>query len=375
MRHLLDKFSTRDFFQFLIQLALVILIGWTCHRISLNVQANLQIRGVKLGFDFLHDTAGFGIIFHLIPYSSASHYWQVFWVGVLNTLLVAGIGIIGATLVGFIIGIASVSVVKPISLLAKSFVEIIRNIPLLLQLFFWYFVVLRSAPFPHDNIAILDAIFITNRGIYLPKPLNTLISHYAFIALMIFWVIALLVTHCQKVRRAYLIPSIAMISIILLAIAFGNLMWEKPELGKFNFAGGINLIPEFLALVLSLSIYTAAYIAEIVRMGIQSVSKGQFDAAYSLGLTRFQTLRFIILPQAAKVIVPPLTNQYLNLTKNSSLATAIAFPDLVSVFAGTVLNQTGHAIEIICMTMGVYLFISLCLSMLMLFYERKIAWK
>ncbi len=375
MRHLLDRLTTRNVVQLLMQVVLLLLIGWVIHRVALNVQTNLQSRGVKLGFDFLNDTSGFGIIFHLIPYSSASHYWQVFWVGVLNTLLVAGIGIFGASIVGFMVGIASVSQVKPIALLAKSFVEIIRNIPLLLQLFFWYFVVLRAAPFPQESIAFADSIFITNRGLYLPKPISNLISNLAFLSLIVCWVVTILASQFQKVKRAYTLPIISIVSIILLSLAFGSLTWEKPSLGKFNFEGGINLIPEFLALVLALSIYTAAYIAEIVRMGIQSVTKGQFDAAYSLGLTRIQTLRFIILPQAAKVIVPPLTNQYLNLTKNSSLATAIAFPDLVSVFAGTVLNQTGHAIEIICMTMGVYLFISLSLSMLMLSYERRIAWK
>lgn len=375
MRHLLDKVTLRYGFQLVIQLALLLCIGWVIHRVAQNVQANLQTRGVRFGFDFLNDVSGFGIIFHLIPYSSASHYWQVFWVGVLNTLLVAGIGIIGATLTGFIVGIASTSQEKTIAGLAKSFVEIIRNIPLLLQLFFWYFVVLRSAPFPHESIAFGDAIFITNRGLYLPKPISTLISNIAFLSLIFCWVLTILVTQYQKIRHKYTFYWLSIVSIALLILAFTNITWEKPSLGRFNFEGGINLIPEFLALVFALSIYTAAYIAEIVRMGIQSVPKGQSEAARSLGFTRYQTMRLIILPQAAKVIVPPLTNQFLNLTKNSSLATAIAFPDLVSVFAGTVLNQTGHAIEIICMTMGVYLFISLCLSLIMVSYERRTAWK
>lgn len=286
-----------------------------------TLQHNLNERGIAFGLGFLKDTAGFSIIMHLISYDEQSSYGRVFWVGLLNTLLVSGIGIILASLFGLVIGLARLSSQKLISFLANAYIEIVRNIPLLLQLFFWYFVVLRAAPPPEQSIAIFDSIFITNRGIYLPWPGSGF-----------------------------------------------------PHLGHFNFENGINLIPEFLALVIALSLYTAAYIGEIVRMGIISVTKGQMEAALALGLSRYQALKLVIIPQSMKVILPPLTNQYLNLTKNSSLATAIAYPDLVSVFAGTALNQTGQAIEIISITMAVYLFISLNISGLMLLYEKYTTW-
>jgi general L-amino acid transport system permease protein len=285
------------------------------------LQNNLNERGIEFGLEFLKDTAGFSIIMHLIAYNEQSSYGRVFWVGLLNTLLVSGIGITFATFLGLLIGLARLSSQKLISYLATIYIEIVRNIPLLLQLFIWYFVVLRSAPSPHQSISFFDSIFITNRGIYLPWPFS-----------------------------------------------------GTPHLGRFNFEDGINLLPEFLALVIALTIYTAAYIGEIVRMGIISVPKSQKEASLALGLSRYQTLKLVIIPQSMRVILPPLTNQYLNLTKNSSLATAIAYPDLVSVFAGTALNQTGQAVEIIILTMAVYLFISLNISGLMLVYEKMTAW-
>ncbi|MCS5710520.1 ABC transporter permease subunit [Candidatus Berkiella aquae] len=372
MRHLLDKLSHLK--TLIPQLILVALIVWVFNHIAQNVHANLAARGVKIGFAFLNDTAGFDIIFHLIDYATINNYWQVFWVGILNTLLVAALGIFFASLFGFIVGFGRVSRNKIIALCSKGFVETIRNIPLLLQLFFWYFVVLRGAPFPQDSITIVESIYINNRGLYLPWPIITLYAAVLFTLSVVCILISLYLRHSKRTWRSYSIAIWLALAVIFFAIAHTELTWEYPTLGKFNFVGGMNLIPEFLALVLALSTYTAAYIAEIVRMGIQSVSKGQYEAARSLGFAHYQSLRLIMLPQAMKVIVPPLTNQYLNLTKNSSLAAAIAFPDLVSVFAGTVLNQTGHAIEIIAMTMGVYLFISLCLSLIMILYERRSAW-
>lgn len=368
MRHRFDKKSI------ILQLILLAMIGWAISLIAHNVQANLATRGVKLGFDFLNDTAGFGIIFHLIEYSAANHYWQVFWVGLFNTLLVAGIGIVLATLLGFIIGVGSVSKQPTIALLAKGYVEILRNIPLLLQLFFWYFVVLRSLPYPQESIGLGDFLFLNNRGFYIPKPIGSSLSMLLGTMLLVGFIFFISVVKLNKARPAIKGLLIGILSVLLI-LFFHSLTWEKPVLGKFNFNGGINLIPEFIALVFALSTYTAAYIAEIVRMGLQAVPKGQYEAARSLGFSRYQSLRLIIFPQALRIIAPPLTNQFLNLTKNSSLATAIAFPDLVSLFAGTVLNQTGHAIEIIFMTMSVYLVISLCLSSLMMLYERKLAWR
>jgi general L-amino acid transport system permease protein len=282
-----------------------------------NTLDNLSRRGIQTGFGFLDQQAGFAILSHLIPYSEASTYGRAFLVGLLNTLLVSAIGIVLATLAGFVIGIARLAPNWLVSRLAATYVEIIRNVPLLLQIFFWYFAVLRSLPLPRQSISFFGVAFLNNRGLYLPN--------------------------------------------------FDSV----PHLAGLNFQGGFVLVPEFVALVAALSIYTAAYIAEVVRAGVQSVGRGQSEAAYALGLTRGQALRLVIVPQALRVIVPPLTNQYLNLTKNSSLAAAIAFPELVSVFAGTVLNQTGQAVVVIGITMAVYLAISLSIALAMNLYNRR----
>lgn len=295
---------------FVSQILFFILIGWAVFKLYQNLQYNLAKEDLVIGFGFLKETAGFSIIMHLIDYTENSTYSRVFWVGLLNTLLVSAISIVFATLIGLAVGIARL----------KWYVEIVRNIPLLLQLFFWYFVVLRLAPDPQHSYSIFNSIFITNRGIYLPT------------------------------------------------------FSQTPVLGNLNYEGGINILPEFLALVVALSVYSAAYIAEIVRLGVAAIPKGQTEAAFALGLKSNQSLRYIILPQALKIMLPLMTNQYLNIIKNSSLAAAIAYPDLVSVFAGTTLNQTGHAVEIIAMTMGVYLFINLIISALMLLYERTTHW-
>ena len=281
-----------------------------------NTLDNLSRRGIQTGFGFLDHQAGFAILSSLIPYSETSSYGRAFLVGLLNTLLVSGLAIVVSTILGFIIGIARLAPNWLVARLAGVYVETIRNVPLLLQIFFWYFAVLRSLPLPRQSISLFGVAFLNNRGLYLPS--------------------------------------------------FDSV----PHLAGLNFQGGFVLIPEFVALLAALSIYTAAYIAEVVRAGVLSVGRGQTEAAYALGLTRGQTLRLVIVPQAMRVIVPPLTNQYLNLTKNSSLAAAIAFPELVSVFAGSVLNQTGQAVVVIGITMAVYLAISLSISLGMNLYNR-----
>ena len=365
------------FFQ-AVTLLIFFYLGWSLWD---NLQTNLANRGITTGFDFLDTASGFGIVSHLIEYSESSSYGRAFLVGLLNTLLVSFIGIILATLLGLIVGVARLSSNWLISHLALWYVELIRNIPLLLQIFFWYFVVLRNLPSPRQSINWWDAIFLNNRGVYIPSPLpedGFALVGWAFVVALL---LSIVLFHWAK-KRQYRIGKIfprwwaATGMVVGLPLLFyfiqgAPLGWELPALRGFNFQGGLVMIPEFMALLLALSIYTASYIAEIVRAGIQAVNRGQSEAALSLGLSYGQTLRLVVLPQAVRVIIPPLTNQYLNLLKNSSLAAAIAYPDLVSVFAGTVLNQTGQAVEIIGITMGVYLLISLSISLFMNWYNHK----
>ena len=348
-----------------------------------NTQANLQRLGIASGFDFLSSPAGFDIIQSLVPYSAASSYGQVFWVALFNTLLVAILGVILATLLGFIIGVARLSKNWLIARLALIYIETFRNIPLLLQIFFWYFAVLRAMPSPRQSLSLGEAAFLNIRGLYLPAPQFEPGFGWVLVALGIAVILTTLLVRWARQRQAatgqqFPVVSAALVLVLGLPLltfwlAGSPLHWQLPELQGFNFRGGWVIIPEMASLLLALTIYTAAFIAEIVRAGIQAVSHGQTEASFSLGINSGKTLRLIILPQALRVIIPPLTNQYLNLTKNSSLAAAIGYPDLVSSFAGTVLNQTGQAIECIVITMTVYLSISLLISLLMNLYNRRVA--
>ncbi len=364
----------------LFALAVVIAVGaYLVH----NAQTNLQQRGIASGFGFLSAPAGFGIVQHLVDYSEKHSYGRVFFVGLLNTLLVSVLGILLATLIGFIVGIARLSSNWLIAKLALVYVEIFRNIPLLLQIFFWYFAVLRSMPPPRASLQWHEAVFLNMRGLYLPMPVPQAGFWLTPTAFLTALVALFFINDWAKKRQAktgqpfpiFLTGLGLLIGLPLLTfVATGRpLSWQYPELRGFNFVGGLVIIPELAALVLALAIYTAAFIAEVVRAGIQAVSRGQTEAAQSLGLSPSQVLRLIVIPQALRVIIPPLTNQYLNLTKNSSLGAAIAYPDLVSIFAGTVLNQTGQAIEVICITMAVYLSISITISVMMNWYNRCIA--
>jgi general L-amino acid transport system permease protein len=328
-------------------------------------------------------TAGFGIITHLIDYNEASSYGRAFAVGFLNTMLVAFTGIIAATIIGVFIGIARLSKNWLISRLAMVYIELFRNIPLLLQIFFWYFAVLRALPAPKNSVNFMDGVFINNRGIYLPSAIYeegfSLVLAALFIAIvavifMARWAHKRQEATGQQFRTFYVAIAILVgLPFLALTVTGFPLSWEIPALKGFNFKGGTVIIPEFVALWLSLSVYTASFIAEIVRAGIQAVSHGQTEASHALGLKAGPTLRLVILPQALRVIIPPLSSQFLNLTKNSSLATAIAYPEMVSVFTGTVLNQTGQAVEIISMTMAVYLSISLGISAIMNWYNARMA--
>ena len=358
----------------------LILVILGIYYIVQNTAQNMVARGLASGFNFLGVESQFDIQMTLIEYSPTSTYFDAFIVGLLNTLLVAGIGILFATIIGFAVGIMRLSSNWLIAKIAESYIEIIRNIPLLLQIFFWYFAVLRALPKPKQSFEFMDSIFLNNRGLFVPDPNVGEGSSILFNLLWLSIIISIGIFVWAKNRQnktgktfPAFFTSMALIvgtfTVTLAALGF-PISFEYPELKGFNYKGGMKLIPELVALTFALAMYTAAFIAEVVRAGIQSVSKGQTEAAKSVGLKEGLVLRLIIIPQALRVIVPPLTNQYLNLTKNSSLAAAIAYPDLVLVFAGTALMQTGQAIEIIGMVMGVYLFLSLFTSVVMNLFNR-----
>jgi general L-amino acid transport system permease protein len=367
---------------FAFQLLFVAVLIWIGYEIVVNTRANLQAQRITSGFGFLANTAGFDVSQNLIPYSGSDTYTRVFLVGLLNTLLVAVIGIFFATLIGFMVALGRLSPNWLLSRISGGYVELIRNLPLLFQILFWYLAVLSALPNPRQSIALFGSFFLSNRGLVIPKPIAEAGLEPFAIALLVAVVAALLLrTYARRQlfangRLIRIWPTVLGLLIglpLVTSLVFGApVMFEIPELKGFNFSGGSRVIPEFVALLLALSLYTAAFIAEIVRAGIQSVHKGQMEAGASLGLSRGSTLRLIVVPQALRVILPPLTNQYLNLTKNSSLAVAIGYPDLVSVFAGTTLSQTGQAIEIIAITMGVYLVISLVTSVIMSFYGWRL---
>ena len=362
------------------QLLLVAGIASFLYIIINNTLGNLEQRGITTGFAFLSNEAGFGILQSLIPYSETDTYGRTFVVGLLNTVLVSVLGIIAATFLGFLFGVGRLSNNWLVSKLCAVYVETFRNIPLLLQIFFWYFAVLRALPSPRQSIEFMGT-FLNVRGLYLPKLVGEDGSGGVWGALIIGIIAAIFLRNWANKRREETGQGFPVLRATLaLVIGLPLVMYfvmgqpftvDHPELKGFNFRGGLTLVPELMALWVALTIYTASFIAEIVRGGILAVPRGQLEAASALGLPRCRTLRFIIIPQSMSVIIPPLTSQYLNLTKNSSLATAIGYPDLVSVFAGTTLNQTGQAIEVIFMTMAVYLVLSILTSIFMNWYNDR----
>jgi general L-amino acid transport system permease protein len=367
---------------FALQILFVAALVWIGYEIVANARANLQAQRITSGFGFLNNTAGFDVSQSLIPYSGSDTYTRVFLVGLLNTLLVSIIGIFFATVIGFLVALGRLSPNWLLARISGGYVELIRNLPVLFQILFWYLAVLGALPNPRQSISLFGSFFLSNRGFVIPKPLgNPGLEPFALAILVAIVASFLLRRYARRqlFERGRLItiwPYVVGLLIglpLVTSLVFGApVTFEMPELKGFNFSGGSRIIPEFVALTLALSTYTAAFIAEIVRAGIQSVHKGQMEAGSSLGLQRGSVLRLIVVPQAMRVILPPLTNQYLNLTKNSSLAVAIGYPDLFSVFAGTTLSQTGQAIEIIAITMGVYLLISLVTSAIMSFYGWRL---
>ncbi len=353
---------------------------------TFNAQVNMDNRGIDFGFGFLNQESSFDVQFSLIEYSGSHSYARAYLVGLLNTLLVSFISIIFCTILGVIIGVSRLSSNFLIRNSAAWYVEFFRNIPLLLQIFFWYYAALRALPLPEKAAPWFGVTYMTIKGYYIPSFIWNNFDIFLYSILAVIISIFFISSYAKKLRETSgkQIPlffiSLGLL-IVLPAISFliggVSLDFEIPVLKKlsltsYTYEGGIGLPPELIALVLALSLYTSTFIAECVRAGIQGVSKGQKEAAASVGLTSNQILKLVIMPQALRIIIPPTTNQYLNLTKNSSLAAAIAYPDLVLVFAGTALMQTGKAIEIVSITMLTYLSISLAIAALMNWYNKKI---
>ena len=371
--------------QLITVLVVVLVFGFFTY----NAQINMENRGIDFGYGFLSQESSFDVQFSLIEYDGSHSYFRAYLVGLLNTILVSVIGIIIATILGVIVGVARLSPNYLINQFAAFYVEFFRNIPLLLQIFFWYFAALRALPLPQDADAMFGVSFLTIKGLFVPRFVweNLDVFFYSIIAAVIS--ILLIRNYAKKLQEnkgkqlpVFLISLGLFIILPILTFLIGgvSLNFEIPILKQisttsFIYEGGLGIPPELIALTLALALYTATFIAECVRAGIQGISKGQKEAAASVGLTPNQILKLVIMPQALRIIIPPTTNQYLNLTKNSSLAAAIAYPDLVLVFAGTALMQTGKAIEIVSITMLTYLSLSISISILMNWYNKKIAIK
>jgi len=365
----------------LYQVIVVGIVGFVVWYLVSNTLHNLSVRNISTGFGFLEREAGFAIGESPVSYTPADTYGRAVWVGLLNTLRVSVIGIVLATLLGTLIGIARLSKNRLVSGVASVYVEVMRNIPLLLQLFFWYAIITENMPGPRQALQPLPGVFISNRGFLMPSlqgdAIDWILGGFGLAVVLV-----LMIGHWARGRQAatgqiFPLGSVAVGLLLALPLAGwmaggAELAIDVPVLKGFNFAGGIALSPEFSALLLGLVIYTSAFVAEVVRSGIQAVGQGQWEAANALGLPRARALRLVILPQALRVIIPPMTSQYLNLTKNSSLAVAIGYPDIVSV-VNTTLNQTGQAIEGILIIMAAYLTVSLSISVFMNWYNQRIA--
>ena len=383
-RNLLYNNEARAFF---FQIAtLLIVIGLFYTAIG-NLFENIEARGIHTGFSFLKNRAGFDILpflgNYVVDYTPESPNLSVFYVGLINTLVVAFIGIILSTLIGLLIGIARLSNNYLISKLAGGYIELFRNIPILLQILFWYNLFINAFPHPKQSFSFFDIAFLNQRGLYMPKPIPEEGFIFVALSLLIGIITAYFIKKFYKKKHEltgihtstwpYTTALVLGLPLIVYLILGSPLQFDLAVLGKFNLKGGMTIVPEFLALAFALSVYTATYIAEAIRSGIEAVDKGQKEAAAAIGLSPVQSLKLIVLPQALRVAIPPTINQYLNLTKNSSLATVIGYPELMSSFGGTVLNQVGQAVEILGMAMLVYLVISLVISLLLNYVNKKMA--
>ena len=383
-RNLLYNNEARAFF---FQVATFLIIIGLFYSAIGNLFENIEARGIQTGFSFLNNRAGFDILpflgNYVVDYTPESPNLSVFYVGLINTLVVAFVGIILSTIIGLLIGIARLSDNYLIAKLSGGYIELFRNIPVLLQILFWYNLFINAFPHPKQSFSFLDVAFLNQRGLYMPRPI--LEDGFLFVTLaFIFGIIAayFVKRHYKKKHELtgthtstwpYTLGLVIGLPILIFLLLGKPIQFDISVLGKFNLKGGMVIVPEFLALTFALSVYTATYIAEAIRSGIEAVDKGQKEAASSVGLTKTQSLKLIILPQALRVAIPPTINQYLNLTKNSSLATVIGYPELMSSFGGTVLNQVGQAVEILGMAMLVYLAISLFISLLLNYVNKKMA--
>ena len=368
--------------QFITLLVVVLIFGF----FTFNAQVNMDNRGIDFGFGFLKQEASFDIQFSLVEYDGLDPYWWAYVAALLNTLLVACLGIILCTIIGVIVGVARLSPNYLIRNAAAWYVEFFRNIPLLLQIFFWYYAALRALPLPQDAEPLLGVSYMTIKGFYVPAMVWNNLNIFLYSLILSIIAIIIVRTYAKRLQEnegkqlPVIYISLGLIILLpLLSFIIGGvtLSFELPVLKQlsitsFTYEGGVGLPPELIALTLALSLYTATFVAECVRAGIQGIGKGQKEAAASIGLNSNQILKLVVMPQALRIIIPPTTNQYLNLTKNSSLAAAIAYPDLVLVFAGTALMQTGKAIEIVSITMLTYLSLSLAIAALMNWYNKKI---
>lgn len=365
-----------------VQLVFVAALVWVFYFLFANTTANLARQGIASGFGFLGNRAGFDVSQSYIPFSNDSSYLRAFWVAVINTLVLSALGIVLATFLGFGLGLARVSRNWLIARLATVYIEIFRNIPLLLQLFFWYFAILRPLPGPRDAVSFGALAFLSNRGLVVPQPLLSQGGGIVAAALAIGFVGALVMAlRARRIRQDtgqgravwhwWLLGLIGLPALAIL-LTGAELRFSVPELRGFNYVGGIVLLPEMLAALLGLGFYISAAIGEIVRAGIQGVPKGQYEAAAALGHSRLELMRFVVLPQAMRIIIPPLATQYLSLAKNTSLAAAIAFPEVISIVAGTTLTQTGQALETILLAMGFYVTVSLFIAAVMNFFNYRV---
>jgi general L-amino acid transport system permease protein len=374
-----DKRVRDVFYQAALLIGLVALLVYFIR----NASQNMVQAGIASGFDFLWRTSGIEVPFVLTNYTQSDNILSLFWAGVANTMLVTVIALVLSTALGFLIGIARLSSIWLVQAIAGAYVEFVRNIPLLFFVLFWYFGVIAALPAPRESLSVFGVAFLNNRGLTIPLPDAGASFKYAFIAIAISCLLHWLFLRWAKRRKeatgkdapVLRVGLVLLLLVPVLALAWATLAtrWDIPVLRGFNYRGGFVVIPEFVALLAALVTYTAGFIAEIVRGGIQSVPHGQIEASSALGLKGGQTLRLVTIPQALRVMTPPMTNQYLNVLKNSSFGAAIAYPDVVSLFMGSALNNTGQAIEIIAMTLAVYLVIGLAVSAFMNWYNARIA--
>ena len=365
-----------------VQVGFVALVGLVVYFLLSNTMENLSRQGIASGFGFLDQRAGFDVSIRFLAFDRNDTYLRAFWTAVVNTLVLAALGILLATIIGFLLGLARVSPNWLISRLATAYIETFRNIPLLLQLFFWYFAILRPLPGPRDSVGIPGGAFLNNRGLYLPRPLLDSGALTTLLAFCIGLAFALVMARRARRRReAEGVPvstahwwAAGLIGLPALTwIATGaSIDLSMPTLQGFNFQGGMVILPEMLAALLGLSIYIAAAVGEIVRSGIEGIDHGQTEAAQAMGHTRGQIMRFVVIPQAMRIIIPPLTTQYQSLAKNTSLAAAIAFPEIISIIAGTTMTQTGQALETIALAMLFYVTVSLSIAVVMNFFNWRV---